>query len=450
MLNSTTPSATHPQNSEFPYHIKFYERSSGACEFQFIQETTSNCLFKISRAPEDVDYQIKNLSGAPVFLKEEQLQKDEERPVGIGDSIRFEIPQGHGQMESFRYVFWPMKRQEPGPGEELIDTEEDENKCAMCLKDLYRCVTVTPCSHRFCSSCLSKYLEKNLKNAVCPTCRTNIEGFKKKISGHKLSDMSDQEEKKRMDQGDFILKGAKLKRYEDNSVYFGFFKDNKKEGKGKFVDNQQNEYDGEWKDDKKEGQGECNYANGERYVGDWKDDKKNGSGEFQVLMGKYEGEFRDDKFEGQGEFDFTNGDRYEGGFKDGKLEGEGDYISGNGDVFKGSFKNNKKEGYGEYTHADGTKYRGEYKDGKREGQGEVIYPNGDKFFGKWKAGMKDGFGEMVWINGKKEVGVWKDDVFCGGAQVKPEETPKGDDVKTQVKKGFLSKIFPSRNNSKNT
>ncbi len=51
-------------------------------------------------------------------------------------------------------------------------------------------------------------------------------------------------------------------------------------GKGKQVWDDQSIYEGYWQNDKANGKGRIIYANGDAYEGDWKDDKANGHGTY--------------------------------------------------------------------------------------------------------------------------------------------------------------------------
>ena len=63
---------------------------------------------------------------------------------------------------------------------------------------------------------------------------------------------------------------------------------------------------------------ECiSLIDGDRYEGEYKDDKKNGKGKFIYNNGdRYEGEYKDDNRNGKGIFFYNNGDRYEGEYKE--------------------------------------------------------------------------------------------------------------------------------------
>ena len=256
--------------------------------------------------------------------------------------------------------------------ETTIKPCQDEMKCSICWKYLYRCMTLSPCMHNFCSFCLSKYLDGNYWRLICPACRGEIQSCSKNlllnqlISSQKSSNPElqiSEEEKEIRDERDMLLKGAKLKKYNNRSVYFGFFKDGKREGKGKLMDSWRSEYEGEFKNDKFEGQGDYNYSSGNRYSGEWKNGRKNAFGEFTFVNGeRYKGEWRNDFAHGSGEYLYVDGGKYKGEFKEGQIEGQGEQSYANGDEYKGGFKHNRKEGFGEYTFANGRKEVGEWKD----------------------------------------------------------------------------------------
>lgn len=64
----------------------------------------------------------------------------------------------------------------------------------------------------------------------------------------------------------------------ENGKYIGFIKDNKRNGKGKYIWNDGNEYEGDWVDDFKEGSGTFRWACGDIYEGQYSKDKREGTG----------------------------------------------------------------------------------------------------------------------------------------------------------------------------
>lgn len=75
----------------------------------------------------------------------------------------------------------------------------------------------------------------------------------------------------------------------ENGTYMGYLKDNKRNGKGKYIWHDGNEYDGDWVDDLKHGEGVFTWNCGD----------------------VYEGHYTKDKREGHGTKTYSNGDSYE-------------------------------------------------------------------------------------------------------------------------------------------
>ena len=140
-------------------------------------------------------------------------------------------------------------------------------------------------------------------------------------------------------------------------IYHGQVKDDKREGKGRFIwssaDSKGDIYEGDWKDDKMHGKGLYIYTNGKRYKGDF-----------------YKGDMH-----GKGYMIYTNG-YYEGDWVHGNREGKGKFLwtedPWNGDIYDGGWKNDKRYGKGRYEYANGDIYEGEWKDGKEIGKWKLI------------------------------------------------------------------------------
>ena len=64
----------------------------------------------------------------------------------------------------------------------------------------------------------------------------------------------------------------------ENGRFIGFIKDNKRNGKGKYVWTDGNEFEGDWVDDLKEGDGTFHWACGDVYEGKYSKDKREGTG----------------------------------------------------------------------------------------------------------------------------------------------------------------------------
>ena len=85
------------------------------------------------------------------------------------------------------------------------------------------------------------------------------------------------------------------------------------------------------------------YFDGGRYEGQFKENKKNGKGKYYKgnnLL--YDGDFKNDNFNGNGIYYFENDYIYIGEFKNDKKEGHGIvYDNKNKEVYKGQFINDE-------------------------------------------------------------------------------------------------------------
>ena len=123
------------------------------------------------------------------------------------------------------------------------------------------------------------------------------------------------------------LNGKGEKHGINNEKYFGDFINGFPEGKGKEI-NDLYEYEGELKKGKKNGKGKIIYKD----TNDW-----------------YEGNFLNNNFNGEGHYHWEkNGYEYIGNYVNGIIEGKGVYKYGDKAVYKGEFKNGVKEGNGEW------------------------------------------------------------------------------------------------------
>jgi len=133
-------------------------------------------------------------------------------------------------------------------------------------------------------------------------------------------------------------------KFEDCTIYEGYFKNYKLYGKGKYTYGNGNTYDGDWVDAIRQGQGLMNYASGERYNGKWSNNKRNGFGEYTWKDGtRYEGYWVDDIMKGQATIYYPSGEKYVGENNNGSREGKGIHYNANGTVFyDGYWTNNSK------------------------------------------------------------------------------------------------------------
>ena len=206
------------------------------------------------------------------------------------------------------------------------------------------------------------------------------------------------------------LHGKDTVKYSNGDIYIGKVISGQRQRKGKmfYADSnlfnpikhlQHREgdvYEGRWKNNLRNGQGKYTWATGEVYEGKWKDDQKHGKGTYTYSNGDtYIGRFRDDKPHGYGTYIYTNGDSFVGNWINGKRNGKGSWISSkivegwftilcpNGDKYFGQLKKNHRHGKGILTLHNGNIYDGEWKNNNFHGKGIVKYKNGDIYKSFW-------------------------------------------------------------------
>ena len=93
------------------------------------------------------------------------------------------------------------------------------------------------------------------------------------------------------------------------------------------------------------------FENGDKYIGYFRDNKKDGRGKYYFTNGDwYDGDFNDNKIDGRGIYYFNNGDKYSGYFSDNKKDGRGIYYFNNGDKYDGTFEDGKINSQGTYRY----------------------------------------------------------------------------------------------------
>ncbi|KAK8805371.1 hypothetical protein WA158_002027 [Blastocystis sp. Blastoise] len=167
-------------------------------------------------------------------------------------------------------------------------------------------------------------------------------------------------------------------------LYIGDYKDDKKNGKGKYIYSDGDYYDGDWIDDLENGRGRYVYNDGDEYDGDWKEGNMDGYGIYKSEDGIYEGEWKEDEMNGKGIFKYKNGEVYSGYYKQGKKEGKGKYVYNNKDCYEGYFKDDNYNGLGIYTYGKGDMYRGEWKNDVKCGKGTYYSIDGVTESGRWE------------------------------------------------------------------
>ena len=142
--------------------------------------------------------------------------------------------------------------------------------------------------------------------------------------------------------------------YSNGCQYYGEWNEakNQKEGRGIQKWPEGPTYYGYFKEDKANGKGKLIFKEGEVYEGDWMDNRANGYGIFLSEEVKYEGNWKNDNQHGIGIEKWNDGNIYIGEFCDGQKTGEGKFIYIDGSVYMGSFLNNNFHGKGKYKWAD--------------------------------------------------------------------------------------------------
>ena len=164
--------------------------------------------------------------------------------------------------------------------------------------------------------------------------------------------------------GEDTQSAQKSLRLHSNNTYEGDVKENKANGKGRFLTP---EYE---------------------YVGEWINGRPNGVGEIVYVDGtRYSGQFINGMPDGRGEFVTPNGFRYIGEFHNGKFYGQGEAKWPDGSTYRGEFKLGLFHGLGEYTWSDGKVFTGNYRNGVKDGKGIIVLPNKQQFEGMWEAGQ---------------------------------------------------------------
>jgi len=187
---------------------------------------------------------------------------------------------------------------------------------------------------------------------------------------------------------DYVREGFGVMKYSDNkSSYSGYYKNNLKNGYGKFI-----------------------YNNGDIYEGEFLNGIKSGNGKFTFIDGKtYEGEFLNDVIWGYGKLISTIDNKsfiYEGEWQNDKKHGKGKYIfkelcNDNDDIkiyeeFEGTWVDDKKHGKGKYIYKE--KY--DINDFDDNDELEIQFYE-EEFEGTWINDEKHGMSEF------KTKGLWR-------------------------------------------
>jgi len=191
--------------------------------------------------------------------------------------------------------------------------------------------------------------------------------------------------------GTYNLKhGHGIMNYTNKNIYEGDFKNNQRNGWGKFIFSDGIEYEGEHVNNAFNGKGKIKYPDGNVYIGD----------------------FVDSKFNGIGKMTYSNGNVYIGQFKNNLFEGSGKMTYSNGNVYIGQFKNHLFEGFGKLTFAETEGvYEGSFLNDKSHGLGTFSYKNGDKYVGNYENGVCDGIVKFIFADGLEKDVIYSNNEF---------------------------------------
>ena len=144
------------------------------------------------------------------------------------------------------------------------------------------------------------------------------------------------------------------------------------------------EHNGEYVNGKCEGYGKLvEQDNGKVCEGYFSNDKLNGYGtEIQENNIRYEGEFKDDQYNGFGKLVFPDNFSYEGDFAEDCFEGKGKLIGSNGEIYVGGWSDNQREGYGVFIYENKVKYEGTWIKNRKK-TGISVGPDGSRYEGNW-------------------------------------------------------------------
>ena len=383
-------------------------------EIQAIPDLKANDAHcRIFKDPNNYHW-IQALSGNSTLLQGVVLEQNIIHPLNAGDRISFtENPQLEEKL-TLQYLFCPVlirgvqqtqendvtltQAQEGVHSETLSKMDEKiraEVICSICYDHIYRCVTLIPCLHNFCASCISSWTQKS---DHCPQCRQRFVDISKNLTLNNLiaSFMErnptlklSKEEYNAKDRQSHLEKVYKRVEERNGGVYGGYVLNNKKHGYGNY-----------------------SWLDGVAYEGDWINDKRHGRGTQRWPNGNiYEGEFVKDNREGKGCFRWQNGETYQGDWVNGMREGHGIETRPNGDRYEGEFVNNHRAGKGRLTWAEDKMYEGDFVKGQMHGRGKLTWPSGIIFEGDFVNNLRRGKGKIVLKDGCTCEGQWSDDKF---------------------------------------
>lgn len=195
--------------------------------------------------------------------------------------------------------------------------------------------------------------------------------------------------------------GRGLCLYNNGTLYQGFWKKGKEHGYGTIMtaDRRRVIFEGNFERGKMSGFGTYYYASsGEaivsRYIGEFRENQRNGMGRYVWSDGsEFNGNWSQDQMT-HGTFTWPDGSTYMGGFKDSKRSGPGILRASDGFIYDGMWDNNAMEGRGLAIYPSGQRFEGLFSKGRREGRGTIFFTNGAVYEGRFRDDAVDGQGTM--------------------------------------------------------
>ena len=230
---------------------------------------------------------------------------------------------------------------------------------------------------------LQKYISSKNKNSF----DSNLAYVSNKSINSKIKDLINEgkTEKYIGEKKGKLKDGLGLQIWNNNTHYFGNFKNNKIHGIGKFIS------------------GEA------KYKGEFIKGESNGYGIYSNSKLTFEGYWINDFQSNYGIEEWNDGSIYKGQYSKGRKNGIGTYIWSDGNKYEGEFKNNVFSGYGAYYYNNGNCYFGQWENNQKNGYGEFITKN-KIFIGFYVNGKRNGFG-ITFLRDKRKyfLGFWKND-----------------------------------------
>jgi len=142
------------------------------------------------------------------------------------------------------------------------------------------------------------------------------------------------------------------------------------------------------------GEGEMYYPSGSWYKGLFKNDLRDGKGKYHWSDGKeYDGDWLRGNQHGEGSMRYPSGDKYEGSWVNANRNGYGYYVWGDQRTYAGTWVEGKQNGFGIMTYPSGAHYTGSWRDSLRGGgNGVYTWPEGHTYSGGWETNNRHGYG----------------------------------------------------------